>query len=166
MKTNTVAAETRDRKFQEIRKLIEHKKQSRDEVSIAYNDGLLEGRLIELKDLGVFSEEDVLALEAEDLGKQVAALAPTTDGTPTRQILIVQDSLEVIASARAVIAAMADSLSKIIVRDSDTAALEKARETAVASGQLKAMQRHGLLSMEKYSELMLEKSKVARNTGA
>ncbi|MGO4801026.1 hypothetical protein ACEN2T_17250 [Pseudomonas sp. W22_MBD1_FP4] len=65
MDTNTVAAEIRDRKMQEIRTLIERNKQSRDEVSIAYNEGLLEGRLFELKDLGVLSEEDVLLLEME-----------------------------------------------------------------------------------------------------
>ncbi|WP_259641261.1 hypothetical protein [Pseudomonas cannabina] len=40
-------------------------KQSRDEVSIAYNDGILEGRLSELKDLGILSEEDVSILQAE-----------------------------------------------------------------------------------------------------
>lgn len=55
----------RDRKIQELRKFIEHMKQSRDEVSIAYNEGLFEGRLSELKDLGVLSADDVLALETE-----------------------------------------------------------------------------------------------------
>nr|WP_314560197.1 hypothetical protein [uncultured Pseudomonas sp.] len=50
---------------QELRKFIERMKQSRDEVSIAYNDGLLEGRLIELKDLGVLSADDVVAMETE-----------------------------------------------------------------------------------------------------
>jgi hypothetical protein len=65
MRPYPVDAEIRDRKMQEIRRFIERMKQSRDEVSIAYNDGLLEGRLSELKDLGIFSEEDVLALESE-----------------------------------------------------------------------------------------------------
>lgn len=55
----------RDRKIQELRKFIEHMKQSRDEVSFAYNEGLFEGRLSELKDLGVLSTDDVLALETE-----------------------------------------------------------------------------------------------------
>ena len=54
----------RDRKMQEIRKLIEHGKQSRDADSVAYNDGILEGRLSELKDLGVLSADDVATLEA------------------------------------------------------------------------------------------------------
>lgn len=65
MKTNFADGEVRDRKMQELRKFIERMKQSRDEVSIAYNEGLLEGRLSELKDLGVLSDDDVLALEAE-----------------------------------------------------------------------------------------------------
>ena len=65
MKTNFADGEIRDRKMQELRKFIERMKQSRDEVSIAYNDGLLEGRLSELKDLGVLSDDDVLALETE-----------------------------------------------------------------------------------------------------
>jgi len=65
MKTNHLDSEIRDRKMQELRKFIERMKQSRDEVSIAYNEGLLEGRLSELKDLGVLSDDDVLALEAE-----------------------------------------------------------------------------------------------------
>jgi hypothetical protein len=64
---NTISAygEIRDRKMQELRKFIERMKQSRDEVSIAYNDGVLEGRLIELKDLGVLSADDVTAIETE-----------------------------------------------------------------------------------------------------
>lgn len=65
MKTNFADGEMRDRKMQELRKFIEGMKQSRDEVSIAYNEGLLEGRLSELKDLGVLSGDDVLALETE-----------------------------------------------------------------------------------------------------
>jgi len=65
MKTNHLDSEIRDRKMQELRKFIERMKQSSDEVSIAYNEGLLEGRLSELKDLGVLSDDDVLALEAE-----------------------------------------------------------------------------------------------------
>lgn len=65
MKTTFADGEIRDRKMQELRKFIERMKQSRDEVSIAYNDGLLEGRLTELKDLGVLSTDDVLALETE-----------------------------------------------------------------------------------------------------
>lgn len=65
METNFDDGEVRDRKMQELRKFIERMKQSRDEVSIAYNDGLLEGRLTELKDLGVLSADDVLALETE-----------------------------------------------------------------------------------------------------
>lgn len=65
METNIDDGEVRDRKMQELRKFIERMKQSRDEVSIAYNEGLLEGRLTELKDLGVLSSDDVLALETE-----------------------------------------------------------------------------------------------------
>lgn len=65
MNTYSADAEIRDRKMQEIRKFIERMKQSRDEVSIAYNEGLLEGRLHELKDLGILSGEDVKALESE-----------------------------------------------------------------------------------------------------
>lgn len=65
MKTTIADGEIRDRKMQELREFIEHMKQSRDEVSIAYNDGLLEGRLTELKDLGVLSADDVLTLETE-----------------------------------------------------------------------------------------------------
>ena len=65
MKTTFADGEIRDRKMQELRKFIERMKQSRDEVSIAYNDGLLEGRLSELKDLGILSADDVLVLETE-----------------------------------------------------------------------------------------------------
>lgn len=65
MKTNFADGEIRVRKMQDLRKFIERMKQSRDEVSIAYNDGLFEGRLTELKDLGVLSADDVLALETE-----------------------------------------------------------------------------------------------------
>ena len=65
MKTTFDDGEVRGRKMQELRKFIERMKQSRDEVSIAYNEGLLEGRLTELKDLGVLSADDVLALETE-----------------------------------------------------------------------------------------------------
>lgn len=65
MNTPTADAGIRDKKMQEIRKLIERMKQSRGVESIAYNEGLLEGRLTELKDLGILSEEDVLALESE-----------------------------------------------------------------------------------------------------
>ncbi|MGP5108967.1 MULTISPECIES: hypothetical protein [Pseudomonas] len=65
MKTNIDNGAVRDRKMQELRTFIAHMKRSRDEVSIAYNEGLLEGRLIELKDLGVLSADDVLALEIE-----------------------------------------------------------------------------------------------------
>ncbi|MBI6557113.1 hypothetical protein JC795_17630 [Pseudomonas veronii] len=65
MKTTFADGEIRARKMQDLRKFIERMKQSRDEVSIAYNDGLFEGRLTELKDLGVLSADDVLALETE-----------------------------------------------------------------------------------------------------
>lgn len=65
MTTTPTDAEIRERKMHDIRKLIDRMKQSRDEVSIAYNEGLLEGRLSELKDLGILSEEDVLTLESE-----------------------------------------------------------------------------------------------------
>jgi hypothetical protein len=65
VKTTFADGHIRDRKLQELRTLIELMKQSRDEVSIAYNEGLFEGRLIELKDLGVLSADDVLTLEAE-----------------------------------------------------------------------------------------------------
>ena len=65
MKTTFADGEIRARKMQDLRKFIERMKQSRDEVSIAYNDGLFEGRLTELKDLGVLSADDVLALEIE-----------------------------------------------------------------------------------------------------
>ncbi|WP_116892944.1 hypothetical protein [Pseudomonas savastanoi] len=65
MKTTFGDGEIRDRKMQELRKFIERMKQSRDEVSIAYNDGVLEGRLTELKDLGVLSVDDVVAIETE-----------------------------------------------------------------------------------------------------
>lgn len=65
LKTNIDNGAVRDRKIQELRTFIAHMKRSRDEVSIAYNEGLLEGRLIELKDLGVLSADDVLALETE-----------------------------------------------------------------------------------------------------
>lgn len=65
MKTTFADGEIRARKMQDLRKFIERMKQSRDEVSIAYNDGLFEGRLTELKDLGVLSTDDVLALETE-----------------------------------------------------------------------------------------------------
>ena len=61
MKTPFADGEIRARKMQDLRKFIERMKQSRDEVSIAYNDGLFEGRLTELKDLGVLSTDDVLA---------------------------------------------------------------------------------------------------------
>lgn len=65
MKTTFADGEIRARKMQDLRQFIERMKQSRDEVSIAYNDGLFEGRLTELKDLGVLSADDVLALETE-----------------------------------------------------------------------------------------------------
>ncbi|NWD57491.1 hypothetical protein HX878_22460 [Pseudomonas veronii] len=65
MNTQPSPAAIRDRKMQELRKLIVTMKQSRDEVSFAYNDGVLEGRLSELKDLGILSEEDISTLEAE-----------------------------------------------------------------------------------------------------
>ena len=65
MKTTFADGEIRARKMQDLRKFIERMKQYRDEVSIAYNDGLFEGRLTELKDLGVLSADDVLALETE-----------------------------------------------------------------------------------------------------
>lgn len=65
MKTNIDDGSIRDTKMQDLRTLIAHMKQSRDEVSIAYNEGLLEGRLKELKDLGVLSADDVAALETE-----------------------------------------------------------------------------------------------------
>lgn len=65
MQSSPLNSEIRDRKMQELRKFIEGMKRSRDKVSIAYNEGLLEGRLVELKDLGILSIDDVQALEAE-----------------------------------------------------------------------------------------------------
>lgn len=65
MSKQTFPAAIRDQKMQELRMLIETMKQSRDELSLAYNEGLLEGRLSELASLGVLCEEDVSALEAE-----------------------------------------------------------------------------------------------------
>lgn len=65
MNTQPANVAIRDRKMQELRKLIVRMKQSRDDVSIAYNDGIIEGRLSELKDLGILSDEDVSTLEAE-----------------------------------------------------------------------------------------------------
>ncbi|MDH4602430.1 hypothetical protein [Pseudomonas syringae] len=65
MDTQPSPAALRDRKMHELRLFIVTMKQSRDEVSIAYNDGILEGRLSELKDLGILSEEDVSILQAE-----------------------------------------------------------------------------------------------------
>jgi hypothetical protein len=103
---------------------------------------------------------------AEELGKQVAALAQAADSSSTNQLHIVQDSPEVIESARILIGAMAGELRKIIARGSDTARLDLVRETAGVSGHLNAMQLHGLLSMEKYGELMAEKVAAARNVGA
>jgi len=83
----------------------------------------------------------------------------------TGQLHFVQDSPEVIDSARALIAAMAGELRKIIARRSDTAQLDLARETAGVSGHLNALQLHGLLSIEKYNELVAEKVAAARNIG-
>lgn len=77
-------------------------------------------------------------------------------------IQIEQDSPEVIDAARALITAMADEVRKIIARGNETAQLDKARETAAASGYLNALQLHGLLSMGKYSELIAEKVAVIR----
>lgn len=65
MKTRLTDGEIRDSKILELRKFIERMKQSRDEVSIAYNEGIFEGRLLELKDLGVLSPKDVQELETE-----------------------------------------------------------------------------------------------------
>lgn len=103
---------------------------------------------------------------AEELGKQIAALAQAADGSCTNQLHIVQDSPELIDSVRILIDAMACELRKIIARGSDTAHLDLVRETAGVSGHLNALQLHGLLSMDKYGELMAEKVAAARNVGA
>ena len=87
-------------------------------------------------------------------------------GGLANQLHIVQDSPEVIDAARALISAMASQLRKIVARGSDTAQLDLARETAGVSGHLNALQLHGLLSIEKYGELMAEKVAAARNTDA
>jgi hypothetical protein len=80
-------------------------------------------------------------------------------------IQIEQDSPEVIDSARVLIAAMAGELRKIIARGHETAQLDKARETAGVSGHLNALQLHGLLSLDKYNELLAEKVAAARDAG-
>ncbi|WP_410480369.1 hypothetical protein [Pseudomonas sp. DCA-1] len=49
----------------ELRDLIEHMKTMRDGYSVAYNEGLIDGRLKELSGLGILSEEDVSTIEAE-----------------------------------------------------------------------------------------------------
>ena len=82
------------------------------------------------------------------------------------QLYIVQDSPEVIDGVRALIDAMAGELRKIVARGSDTAQFDLVRETAGVSGHLNALQLHGLLSIEKYGELMAEKEASARNVGA
>lgn len=57
--------QARDDKMTELRSTIEHMKTMRDEYSIAYNEGLIDGRLKELRALGILSEEDVSTIEGE-----------------------------------------------------------------------------------------------------
>jgi hypothetical protein len=55
----------RDEKMTELRSLIEHMKTMREEYSVAYYEGFIDGRLKELRALGILSEEDVSTIEGE-----------------------------------------------------------------------------------------------------
>ncbi|MFJ3487201.1 hypothetical protein ACIPL1_27845, partial [Pseudomonas sp. NPDC090202] len=69
-------------------------------------------------------------------------------------IQLEQDGAEVVDTARARIAAMANELRKIKARNLPGAHFDVAREKASMSGWLFALHEHGLLSERRYCELM------------